>query len=149
MGYIWEYVEKLLAFVILCNILKSILPDGGKNKIFNLIIGGIMTILILQPILNLTETSLEKNIKSDSFSIEPDEKMEDLMYEKMYEEHLNKLLIDKGIQGDSNVICKDKKVIRVQVEIEKNTDDKVTDEIEESILVMFDIDRRNINVRKI
>ena len=39
MEYIWEYVEKLVAFVILCNIMKNIMPEGKDNKIIRLMIG--------------------------------------------------------------------------------------------------------------
>ena len=153
MEYIWEYVEKLVAFVILCNIMKNIMPEGKDNKIIRLMIGGIMTLIMLQPVMALKGMDVSVFINIEEYNINKTGNIESGLYEKMYESEINNVLASKGITGNVRVKCNDKNVAGVDVELKKNnsglSDEELSTYVTEGIASMFGIDRRHVNVRNI
>ncbi len=153
MEYLWEYTQKLVAFVILCNILKNIMPDNNDAKIIRFMIGAIMTLIMIQPLLNLKGVDINEIVNESYNRINNVSLTRSDMYMKLYESEVNNILVSNGLSGDVSVNCNDKDINRIYIMIKQNnnnlTDEEIDTYVKEQVASVFHIDRRIINVRNI
>lgn len=153
MEYLWEYTQKLVAFVILCNILKNIMPDNNDAKIIRFMIGAIMTLIMIQPLLNLKGVDINEIVNESYNRINNVSLIRSDMYTKLYESEVNNILVSNGLSGDVSVNCNDKDINRIYIMIKQNnnnlTDEEIDIYVKEQVASVFHIDRRIINVRNI
>lgn len=153
MEYLWEYTQKLVAFVILCNILKNIMPDNNDAKIIRFMISAIMTLIMIQPLLNLKGVDINEIVNESYNRINNVSLIRSDMYMKLYESEVNNILVSNGLSGDVSVNCNDKDINRIYIMIKQNnnnlTDEEIDTYVKEQVASVFHIDRRIINVRNI
>lgn len=153
MEYLWEYTQKLVAFVILCNILKNIMPENNDTKIIRFMIGAIMTLIMIQPLLNLKGVDINDIVNESYNRINNVSLIRSDMYMKLYESEVNNILVSNGLSGDVSVNCNDKDINRIYIMIKQNnnnlSDEEIDTYVKEQVASVFHIDRRIINVRNI
>lgn len=153
MEYLWEYTQKLVAFVILCNILKNIMPENNDTKIIRFMIGAIMTLIMIQPLLNLKGVDINDIVNESYNRINNISLIRSDMYMKLYESEVNNILVSNGLSGDVSVNCNDKDINRIYIMIKQNnnnlSDEEIDTYVKEQVASVFHIDRRIINVRNI
>lgn len=151
--YLWEYTQKLVAFVILCNILKNIMPENNDTKIIRFMIGAIMTLIMIQPLLNLKGVDINDIVNESYNRINNVSLIRSDMYMKLYESEVNNILVSNGLSGDVSVNCNDKEINRIYIMIKQNnnnlSDEEIDTYVKEQVASVFHIDRRIINVRNI
>lgn len=124
------WIKSIVTVIILVSFLEMLMPEGKMKKYLNLILGFIIMLIILNPIINILNTSesledevfklsSDMNKKEYSFSSSNIEKKQMNQLKELYKARIKQ---DIAYRIESKY---DVKVEKVNIEIENNTKEKM------------------------